>query len=350
MNAFRTSTSGLWIGLLGAYAVSAAEPATPVGRWDLTIQDGPRRLPSWLGVTRKDGKLMGTFVSTGGGVHNVEDLRFEKDRLTFRRGNETYEAKIAGNGMLGEVIRTDPKKPDAPPDRRKFTGRRFVPQPDPAHARPEWGQPITLFNGRDLAGWKTFGEPNNWKVIDGELVNTARGANLRTEAEFKDFKLHVEFNIPPPQGNSGVYLRGRYEIQIISDPPGQPLGGGSCGALYSRIVPSKRASRKPGEWQTFDITLIGQRLTVVLNGETIIDNKEVEGITGGAIDSNEDSPGPLYLQGDHSAMKFRNIVLTPLKPAPKEPPAAEPPAKPAHEGRKGPAAKGKKQTSRAPGG
>jgi len=285
----------------------AVEPASAIeGGWDLTIHDGASRLPSWLGVKMKDGRLEGSFVGTGGGVSSVEDLKFKDGKLQFRRGNEQYEAKLTDGELVGEVARKNGAK-------LKFVGKRFIPKPE-SKAQPEWGEPVKLFNGKDLDGWEGIrGEKGtgNWKVEDGELVNPAHGANIRTKAVFRDFKLHIEFNVPP-HGNSGVYLRGRYEIQV-ADSFGQPPGGGSCGALYGRIAPSENVGKKPGEWQSFDITIVGQRLTVVQNGKTIIDNKEIEGITGGAIDSDEYAPGPIYLQGDHTAVKYRNIVLTPTK-------------------------------------
>lgn len=290
----------------------AVEPASAIeGGWDLTIHDGASRLPSWLGVKVKDGRLEGSFVGTGGGVSSVEDLKFENGKLQFRRGNERYEAKLADGELAGEVTRKNGEK-------LKFVGKRFVPKPE-SRTQPEWGEPIKLFNGKDLEGWEGIrGEKGtgNWKAEDGELVNPAHGANIRTKAVFRDFKLHIEFNVPP-HGNSGVYLRGRYEIQV-ADSYGQPPGVGSCGALYGRIAPSENVCKKPGEWQSFDITIVGQRLTVVQNGKTIIDNKVIEGITGGAIDSDEYAPGPIYLQGDHSAVKYRNIVLTPAKTTAKE--------------------------------
>jgi hypothetical protein len=155
----------------------------------------------------------------------------------------------------------------------------------------------------------------NWKAENGELVCTGPGPNIRTEATFRDFKLHIEFN-PPENGNSGVYLRGRYEIQV-ADGFGHKPGLGSCGALYGREVPRVNACKRPGEWQTYDITLVGQYVTVVQNGQTILDNVEIAGMTGGAMDNNDAEPGPIYLQGDHTSMRYRNIELQPaLEPKP----------------------------------
>jgi hypothetical protein len=176
-------------------------------------------------------------------------------------------------------------------------------------AAPTWGAPIRLLNGKDLTGWRAIGE-NQWRVTNGVLNSPKSGANLVTERTFRDYKLHIEFRYPEGS-NSGVYLRGRYEVQIESSTtvPEMEL----LGAVYGFIAPSEIAARKPGVWQTYDITLVGRTVTVVLNGKTVICSREIPGPTGGALDSDEDTPGPLLLQGDHGPIEYRNIVLTPAK-------------------------------------
>jgi hypothetical protein len=149
-----------------------------------------------------------------------------------------------------------------------------------------------------------------WMVQSGELVSPGNGPELISDSKFGDFKLHVEFNCPQ-NSNSGVYLRGRYELQIetdsISEPPDRRIG-----SVYGFLAPSPELPRKPGQWQTYDITLVGRMVTVVQDGQTIIDNKEIPGITGGALDSHEGLPGPIYLQGSEKGhVLFRNIVITP---------------------------------------
>jgi hypothetical protein len=151
-----------------------------------------------------------------------------------------------------------------------------------------------------------------WKVEDGTLVSPGRGPEIINGQTFRDFKLHLEFNCAP-NSNSGVYLRGRYEVQVeddsIQEPPSHHTGG-----VYGFLTPSPEMPRKPGEWQSFDITLVGRTITVVQNGKTIIDQQEIPGITGGALDSHEELPGPIYLQGsENSHVAFRNIVITPAK-------------------------------------
>jgi hypothetical protein len=169
---------------------------------------------------------------------------------------------------------------------------------------------VQLFNGKDLSGWHPS-DPKlpAWKVENGILVSPGRGAELISDSKFQDFKLHLEFNCARGS-NSGVYLRGRYEVQIEDDPA--PEGPSMrTGGVYGFLAPSPEQPRRPGEWQSYDITLVGRTVTIAQNGHTIIDHQEIPGITGGALDSHEGLPGPLYLQGSEAGhVSFRNIVIT----------------------------------------
>src|SRR5437763_364000 len=198
---------------------------------------------------------------------------------------------------------------------RPSADSKTPPQPLPANrSRHFGGEAIPLFHGKGLAGWKVS-DPNaekGWKVENGELMTPGNGPELLNDGKYEDFKLHVEFNCGE-NANSGVYLRGRYEVQIetdsIEEPPSHHMGG-----VYGFLDPTPELPRKPGTWQTYDITLVGRKVTVVQNGQTIIDNKEIPGITGGALDSHEELPGPIYLQGSEKGrVAFRSIVLTPAE-------------------------------------
>ena len=170
-----------------------------------------------------------------------------------------------------------------------------------------------LFNGKDLTGWhlrKPDG-PNGWKVENGIYVNTPPSTDIQTDDEYYDFQLHVEFKVNPEKGNSGVYMRDKYEVQIFNS-YGKPAVDSGCGALYRRIAPAVNASKPPGEWQTFDITFIGKHLTVIHNGQKVLDNVDVGPMGTGAASKRPDGPGPLRLQGDHNAVSFRNIRIRPL--------------------------------------
>jgi hypothetical protein len=190
-------------------------------------------------------------------------------------------------------------------------------QPAPTLERkgtPKWGRPIRLFDGKDLAGW-TFADPTQasiWSVDGGMLVKHGRGSEIVTTSKFRDFKLHVEFKCGP-MANSGVYLRGRYEVQIetnaAQEPPNRRMG-----AVYGFIAPEPSFPSTPNVWQSYDITLVGRTVTVVAGGRTIIDHREIPGITGGALNTDEGSPGPIYLQGaEDGRVAFRNIVITPAE-------------------------------------
>lgn len=193
--------------------------------------------------------------------------------------------------------------------------------PAPDLTSLKFGEPVTLFNGNDLTGWKLINEnqTNGFKVVNGLLVNEpvqpegverVRYGNLRTEQEFEDFNLKIEVNIPAGS-NSGVYLRGMYEIQVM-DSYKRELDPHNMGAVFSRIKPTVAAEKPAGEWQTLDITLCERHITVILNGIKIIDNQPVYGPTGGAMKSDVFAPGPIYLQGDHGKVSYRNILLTPI--------------------------------------
>jgi hypothetical protein len=176
---------------------------------------------------------------------------------------------------------------------------------------PEWGKPITLFNGKNLDGWHPQKKNNQWIAENGILKSPKSGTNLITDQKFDDFKLHIEFRYPEG-GNTGIYLRGRYEVQV-EDSKGKETASVYLGGIYGFLTPNENVAKAPGEWQTYDITLIGRRVTIVANGKTIISDQIIPGITGGALDSQEGEPGPIMLQGDHKPADYRNIVITPAK-------------------------------------
>jgi hypothetical protein len=287
----------------------APQPPPVVGRWDLTVQGANGPYPSWLEVTLSGSRtLVGRFVGGGGSARPISRLDFASGSLHFaippqwetQSGDLVMDATLAGDALEGTIV-------TPAGERQRVTGRRAPPLR--RRAAPEWGQPITLFNGTDLTGWTAFGGTNQWKAEAGVLTNTRGGANLATAATFTDFKLHVEVKYPRG-GNSGIYLRGRYEVQV-EDSVGPEPASVHMGGVYGFLVPNENASKGPDVWQTLDITLIGRRVTVVLNGKTIIADQTIPGITGGALDSDEGAPGPIYLQGDHGPVQYRDLVITP---------------------------------------
>lgn len=283
-----------------------------LGRWDLVVQRGTQTLPSWLEVERSGSvRLVGQFVGSGGSMRPIAKIEFTEGTFRFtippqweRESNDlTFEGRLEGDRITGSMTTADGQK-------LTWTGTRA---PSLRRAgRPTWGEPIKLFNGTSLDGWHTVGGgENQWSAVSGVLQNAKGGTNLGTDQKFDDFKLHLEFRVPKG-ANSGVYLRGRYELQIDDsaglDPSSHHLGG-----VYGFIAPSENVARPAGEWQSMDVSLVGRMLTYDLNGTTIISNREIPGITGGALDSVEGNPGPLLLQGDHGPVDYRNIVITPAK-------------------------------------
>jgi hypothetical protein len=185
------------------------------------------------------------------------------------------------------------------------------PSPRPAAFQPGEGW-LPLFNGRDLGGWKLVGRyPPDWHVKDGVYFTPTASDNIYTERKFLNFQLHVEFKIAK-DGNSGIFLRGRKEVQI-HDSHGKPqLDDTECGAIFQKVAPSTNACKPAGQWQTYDITVVGSKITVVLNGVTVVDGAVVEGVTGSGLDDEVGKPGPLMLQGDEAPVSFRNLWLKPL--------------------------------------
>jgi hypothetical protein len=282
-----------------------------VGRWDITITTPTGNAPSWLEIDSSGREaLVGRIVGIVGSVRPISEIIVEGDSLRFAVPRQWEE----GNGELRVVGRLQGDRLVGRmtfPDNTTLSWQGVrAPRLVRANA-PAWGAPIRLLNRNDLGNWQPMGATNQWVVSNGVLSSPRSGVNLRTSRTFGDFKLHIEFRYPKGS-NSGVYLRGRHELQIEDDYGREPDSHRFSG-VYGFIAPSEIAARPAGEWQTYDITLVGRMLTVVANGKRVISNQEIPGITGGALDSNEGEPGPLYLQGDHGPVEFRNIVVTPAR-------------------------------------
>jgi len=317
------------------YACAAENIDDYIGRWALTIPGGGA---GWLGVTQEKGYLDASILWGGGSVLPAASVYLDDDGLYVTRVQnverkdadgkvirtqtftETIIAKVSGDAMNLTQIR--PRTSGKGVNRSEFTGKRIPPLPArPDLSKIKYGKPIVLFDGKNLDGWKLTNpsQKSGWSVEDGVMTNRPvqpeggrhiSYGNLRTVEEFEDFNIKLEVNIPKG-GNSGVYLRGIYEIQV-SDSYGRSLDSHNMGGVYSRITPTVNAEKPAGQWQTMSMTLVDRHVTVELNGKTIIDNQPLLGCTGGALWSDESKPGPIYLQGDHTGINYRNIVLTPI--------------------------------------
>lgn len=279
------------------------------GRWDMTLVMDGVECPSWLEVDHSGfHTLVGRFVYANGSARPISKVNFDGEKFSFKIPPQwetesrdlEFEGAFTDKGLAGTMIYTDGKK---------YNWTAVTAPKLKREGEPVWGEPITLFNGVDLKGWHSMGK-NQWVVEDGILRSKKSGSNLMTDQTFTDFKLHIEFRYQK-ESNSGVYLRGRYEVQI-DDSKGMDPWVGHLGAIYGFLTPNEMVAKDPGVWQSYDITLRGRMVTVIANNKLVIYNQEIPGITGGAINSKEGEPGPIYLQGDHGPIDYRNIILTPI--------------------------------------
>jgi hypothetical protein len=304
--------------LLACCGASVFAQANPfLGKWDITGVAPNANFVYWLEVKMEGGQLTGYFLNQGGSVLKVGTIALETDELVFTPAQPnarapkppTHRARYSKDEekerLLGMVTVRG--------QQIAWIGVR-PPQwgVHDANRKQRWGTPVNLFDGKDLGNWvgQHDGKELGWSVVDGVMTNQPHANNLVSKHRFQDFKIQCEYKVEKGS-NSGIYLRGRYELQVLDD-AGQPPESHGHMALYSRVAPKVNASKAVGEWQMMEATIVGNRLTVLLNGQKVHDNIVIEGITGGALDSNEGEPGPIMIQGDHEQVFFRKVVVTPV--------------------------------------
>jgi len=308
---------------------SADQQKSFAGHWALKMNNGAA---GWMALELNEGEWSGQLWTVGE-PKTIKGFRYAAGKLSFSRALRIDPPEYPGGPYTGEREMLDLEASVQGNDIRVVMkvsgvqdfvhlGKRVPPlPPKPDLSKVKFGKPIELFNGVDLTGWKLINprKINGWKVKDGELVNEtpkktfdafAPYGNLRTERVFGDSRLTIEFNVPPG-GNSGIYVRGAYEAQVV-DRDSRMQGLQGVGAIFSRVKPTKNAGKPGGQWQSYEITIVDRHATVVLNGEKVIDNQPVIGNTNGAFQSDVTRPGPLHLQGDHTSVRYRNIVLYPV--------------------------------------
>lgn len=295
--------------LLTISSTAFAQDVNPIeGRWDMVISQDGKELPSWLEVKHSGiSTLVGRFVYASGSARPISEVKFTDGKFSFtippqwEEGNNLqFKGEMVGDGLKGTLLFADGKT-------YNWIASRA---PKLEYTRnPVWGKPIALFNGKDMNSWHAMGE-NQWIVEAGVLKSPKSGSNLASNDKYKDFKLHIEFRYPE-ESNSGVYLRGRYEVQV-ADNKGMEPSNVLFGGIYGFLTPNEMVAKAAGEWQSYDITLIGRRVSIIANGISIINDQIIPGITGGALDSKEGEPGPFLIQGDHGPVEYRNIVVTPV--------------------------------------
>lgn len=290
---------------------SSPPGSSVIGRWDLTVQGPEGKYPSWIEIELSGRRsLVGRYVGQFGSARPVSKVEFQNGTIRFsvppqwedRKIDVDVEGHIDGDTLRGSVTGDQG-------ERLPWEARRA---PKLISQTPKsWGSTISLFNGHDLSGWKPRHPDKKigWLVRDGILINAEPTTDLVSEQKFNDFKLNAEFRFPSGS-NSGLYLRGRYEVQI-QDNFGAEVDSHRFGGVYGYLTPSVNAAKPAGQWQLLEMTLIGRQITVILNGERIIDRQTIPGITGGALDSNEAEPGPIMIQGDHGIVEFRSVTITP---------------------------------------
>jgi len=187
---------------------------------------------------------------------------------------------------------------------------------------------IILFDGKNLDQWVNSKDSSaaSWILSDHAMTVNKTTGDIQTKRVFSDYQLHIEYRIPAnisgsdqARGNSGIFLAslpwgaGGYELQVLDNYDNATYVNGQAASIYKQSPPLVNPNRKPGEWQTYDVTLVGRLVTLAVNGKTVICNQIIPGITGGALDSHEGEPGPIMIQGDHGPIDFRNILITPAK-------------------------------------
>ena len=306
-----------------ALAVPAQSPNAPfLGKWNITGTGEHSDVVYWLEIKEEGGAVKGRFLNRWSSPYDLPHLSIEDGELKFwnnpREGQvappQIWSAKVVDGRLVGTTM-TTPRGTGGMPSSISWVGVRPPSWPAAdANAKHTYGAPVALFDGTTMDAWgvQHTANPMNWSVIDGVMTSADKGGNnLVSKQKFQDFKIEAEYAIAPGS-NGGIYVRGRYELQLLDD-AGQPLTPQSHMAIYGRTPGRVNASKPAGEWQTMEAIVVGNRLSVTLNGQKVHDNAVIEGITGGALDANELAPGPIMLQGDHGKVAFRKVIVTPIK-------------------------------------
>lgn len=297
--------------ILCATAGGVAQENPFLGKWDIAGTGPHSEYVYWLEVKMEDGKPAGSFLNRSGSVLKLPEIAIENNELVFspaaRPGGpkQVFRAKVEEGRLLGMTILGEQEIAwigVRPPNWTKSN----------ANGRHKWGSPVALFDGKTLDLWDVQhkDKPMGWSIVDSAMTNEEKANNIISKHRFEDFKIRCEYKINP-KSNSGIYLRGRYELQVLDDAGKEPEIHGHS-ALYSRVKPLVNASLPADQWQILEATIVGNHLTVTLNGKKVHDNIVIDGITGGALDSNEGDPGPIMLQGDHGKVWYRKVVVTPI--------------------------------------
>ena len=285
------------------------------GAWNMTGTGDNTGVVYWLEVSEENGQIKGRFLNRASSPYDLSIIRIENGELVFHARDANtpqFRAKVVDGRLVGT---TTSRRNDGTSSVINWVGVRPPTWPAnlDANGKHTYGKPVALFDGRTTDGWgvQMARRGMNWTVADGVLSSPEKeGNNLISNEKFQDFKIEAEYAIAPGN-NGGIYVRGRYELQLLDD-AGQPVSPQGHMAIYGRTPPSVNASLPANEWQKMEAVVVGNRVTVTLNGKRVHDNAVIGGITGGALDANESAPGPIMLQGDHGKISFRKVVVTPI--------------------------------------
>lgn len=301
-------TAGLFV---AAAVTTGADQQAFLGRWNLTGTGADGNAVYWLELKEESGQLAGMFLNRGGSPVKLAAVEVKGDELVFTtaapegRAGQTFRARRKGDGLEGSTTARDRTI--------AFTGARPPQWPAAnANAAHRYGKPVALFDGKTLDTWnlQLSDRPSGWSVVDGAMTNEAKANNLVSKQTFKDFKIQAEYGVEP-KSNSGIYLRGRYELQVLDDFGQAPESHGHM-AIYAWVAPKVNASKPASEWQAMEAVIVANKVSVTLNGQKVHDNATIQAITGGALDANETQPGPIMLQGDHGKVWYRKVTVTPI--------------------------------------
>ena len=324
-----TMSSGVVVGQQSPY----------VGRWNLKGTGPDTDKVYWLEVKENGGQLEGRFLNRSAHATPLAWIRVENNELVFQygRGEGTpedpvkacgpvYRARAENGKLIGHHTpapcvlpgATPPPAPATPAKEVQWVGtRQPVWPPSNANGAHTYGKPVVLVGpGVGLDVWMPTGDghgkTDGWKIVNGVLTNEPPTFNPASKEKFKDFKIETEFKLDENQ-NSGLYLRGRYELQMALGPgPAATKGRQGMMAIYGWKAADVDAAKPAGEWQALEAIVVGNRLTATLNGKRIHDNAVLPAMTGGALDNDELAPGPIMIQGDHSHVSFRKMIVTPI--------------------------------------
>src|SRR5262245_39023544 len=324
----------------GVTAVVVGQENPYVGRWNLKGTGPDTRKVYWLEAKANGAQLEGRFLNRTAHATPLAWIRVENNELVFQygRGEGTpddpvkacgpvYRARLENGKLIGHHTPAPcvlpggsaPPAPATPAKEIHWVGTRQPVWPaSTANGPHTYGTPVVLVGpGVGLEVWRRqsgdeHGKGDGWKIVDGTLINDPPTYNPVSKGTFKDFKIETEFKLDANQ-NSGLYLRGRYELQLALGPgPAATHGRQGMMAIYGWKAADVDAAKPAGEWQTLEAIVVGNHVTATLNGTRIHNDAILPAMTGGALDNDELAPGPIMIQGDHSRVAFRKMIVTPI--------------------------------------